>query len=55
MVKHIILWQLKDEFSIAEKENIKRRIKIELEGLKDKIPGLIYKYIMKCWNHLTQK
>lgn len=41
MVKHVILWQLKDEFSIAEKENIKRRIKIELEGLKDKIPGLI--------------
>lgn len=41
MVKHIILWELKDEFSIAEKENIKRGIKTELEGLKDKIPGLI--------------
>lgn len=41
MVKHIILWQLKDEFSIEEKEDIKRRIKTELEGLKDKIPGLI--------------
>lgn len=41
MVKHIILWQLKDEFSVEEKENIKKNIKTELEGLKGKIEGLV--------------
>ena len=41
MVKHIILWQLKDEFTEEEKENIKAGIKSGLEGLQGKIPGLI--------------
>lgn len=41
MVKHIILWQLKDEFSAEEKENIKAGIKAGLEGLAGKIPGLV--------------
>lgn len=41
MVKHIILWQLKDEYSAEEKENIKIGIKQGLEGLKGKIPGLL--------------
>lgn len=41
MVKHIILWQLKDEFSAEEKENIKAGIKEGLENLQGKIPGLI--------------
>ena len=40
MVKHIILWKLKEEFSNAEKENIKAGIKTGLEGLKGIIPGL---------------
>lgn len=40
MVKHVILWQLKDEFSVDEKEQIKKNIKEGLEGLKGKIPGL---------------
>ena len=40
MVKHIILWKLKDEFSAAEKETIKAGIKAGLEGLKGIIPGL---------------
>lgn len=40
MVKHIILWQLKDEFSHEEKINIRAGIKAGLEGLKGKIPGL---------------
>jgi hypothetical protein len=40
MVKHIILWKLKEEFSAAEKENIKAGIKAGLEGLKGIIPGL---------------
>lgn len=41
MVKHIILWQLKDEFSAEEKADIKAGIKEGLEGLAGKIPGLV--------------
>lgn len=41
MVKHIILWQLKDEFSEEEKVTIKAGIKEGLESLKGKIPGLV--------------
>lgn len=41
MVKHVILWQLKDEFSKEEKEPIKAGIKEGLEGLAGKIPGLV--------------
>ena len=41
MVKHIILWQLKDELSDSEKISVKNEIKEGLEGLKGKIPGLI--------------
>lgn len=40
MVKHIILWTLK-EISDSEKESVKKGIKEGLEGLKGKIPGLI--------------
>ena len=40
MVKHIILWTLKD-MSDSEKESVKKGIKAGLEGLKGKIPGLI--------------
>jgi len=41
MVKHIILWNLKEEFSVEEKEKIMEEIKAGLEGLKGEIPGLI--------------
>ena len=41
MVKHVILWILKDEYDEAEKENIKQGIKEGLEGLKGQIPGLV--------------
>lgn len=41
MVKHVILWKLKDEYSDAEKENIKKGIKEGLESLQGKIPGLV--------------
>lgn len=41
MVKHIILWTLKEEYSDAEKETIKADIKAGLEGLSGKIPGLL--------------
>ncbi len=41
MVKHVILWTLKDELSPEEKEQIKIGIKNGLEGLAGKIPGMI--------------
>ena len=40
MVKHIILWQLKDELTAEEKLEVKKGIKEGLEGLAGKIPGL---------------
>ena len=41
MVKHVILWQLKDELSVEEKNEVKKGIKEGLENLAGKIPGLI--------------
>lgn len=41
MVKHIILWQLKDELSDMEKQTVKAGIKSGLEGLTGQIPGLV--------------
>lgn len=41
MVKHIILWTLKEELTKEEKEEAKKGIKEGLEGLKGKIDGLI--------------
>ena len=41
MVRHDIVWTLKDEYSDSEKEQIKAGIKEGLEGLQGKIPGLV--------------
>lgn len=41
MVKHIILWRLKEELTTEEKETVKQGIKTGLEGLKGRIPGLV--------------
>ena len=41
MVKHVILWTLKDTYSGAECDEIKKGIKEGLEGLAGKIPGLV--------------
>ena len=38
MVKHIILWKLKDEFN---NDDVKNGIKTNLEALKGKIDGLV--------------
>ena len=40
MVKHIILWNLKEEYSEDRKNEIKAGIKEGLEGLLGKIDGL---------------
>ncbi len=41
MVKHVILWQLKDELTKEQISKVKAGIKSGLEGLKGEIPGLI--------------
>ncbi|MBO4556634.1 MAG: Dabb family protein [Elusimicrobiales bacterium] len=41
MVKHIILWKLKDNISSEELAKIKAEAKAGLEGLAGKIPGLV--------------
>lgn len=41
MVKHVILWQLKDGLTAVEAAEVKRNIKDGLEHLKGVIPGLI--------------
>ena len=40
MVKHIIIWTLKPEFSADEKRSAAEKIKSGLEGLAGKIPGM---------------
>ena len=41
MLKHIILWQLKDELAAEEKLQVKRKIKKSLESLKEKIDEIV--------------
>ena len=41
MVKHIILWQLKDELTNEEKVEVKKGIKEALEALVGQVPGLV--------------
>lgn len=41
MVKHIILWTLKEELTSEEKAAVKAGIKSGLEGLAGRIPGLL--------------
>ena len=41
MVKHIILWKLKESLSSDEKIPVKKDIKENLESLAGKVPGLI--------------
>ena len=41
MVRHVIVWTLKDEYSDSEKAQIKMDIKEGLEGLIDKVPGIV--------------
>ena len=41
MVKHVILWKLKEELSEEEKAAVKAGIKSGLEGLQGVVPGLL--------------
>ncbi|MBR5505171.1 MAG: Dabb family protein [Clostridia bacterium] len=41
MIKHVILWTLKDEYSKEQKEKILAEMKEALENLAGQIPGLL--------------
>lgn len=41
MVKHIIIWNFKEELSSAERKDYAAKIKSGLEGLAGKIDGLL--------------
>lgn len=41
MVKHVILWQFKEEITPEQKVQIKAEMKETLEALKGVVPGLI--------------
>ena len=41
MVKHIIIWKLKDEYTAEQKSEYMEKIKKDLEALMGKIPGLV--------------
>lgn len=41
MVKHIILWKLREDLSAEEKEAVKAGIKEGLEALVGVVPGLV--------------
>lgn len=41
MVKHIILWRLRSELGVEEKQKAALAIKRGLENLKGQIPGLL--------------
>ena len=40
MVRHVIVWTLRDEYDETKKTEIKAGIKAGLEGLKGKVPGI---------------
>ena len=41
MVKHVILWKLKEEITGDAKEKVLREMKENLEALVGKVPGLV--------------
>ena len=41
MVRHVILWKLKEGYTPEEQEKIKREAKEQLEDLIDKVPTLM--------------
>ena len=45
MVKHIILWKLKEDLSDSQKTEAKKNIKEKLEILQGRIPGLLSMHI----------
>lgn len=49
MVRHLILWKLKESLSAEEKEQVLLDMKEHLEGLVGKVPGLVsLKIVVNC-------
>ena len=48
MVKHVILWKLKDELTVNSKDEAIKKIKEDLEALVGNIPGLISLKIIRA-------
>ena len=42
MIKHIVMWKLKDEAAGLNKEQIAGKIKHDLEALRDVIPAILH-------------
>ena len=40
MIRHVLLWQFKDEYSAEQKAELKSAMKRELEALVGVVPGL---------------
>ncbi len=40
MLKHVVMWKLKDEAEGADRATNARRVKAALESLRGRIPGL---------------
>ncbi len=41
MIKHIVMWTLREQYYGAQVDEIRKNIKTGLEGLRGKIPGLV--------------
>lgn len=41
MIKHIVAWNFREEFSDEEKNSNARKVKNDLEGLKNSIPEIV--------------
>lgn len=48
MIKHVIVWKLKEELTTDQKEQVKAEIKAGLEGLAGIIPGLVSIQVATC-------
>ena len=48
MVKHVILWKLKDELTVSSKDEAIAKIKNDLEALVGNIPGLLSLHIIRA-------
>ena len=48
MVKHVILWKLKDELTASSKDEAIAKIKNDLEALVGNIPGLLSLHIIRA-------
>ena len=45
MVKHVLMWQFKEEFNEEQKTEIRKSAKEALEGLVGVVPGLIKAHV----------